>query len=99
MTIHKTNIEEKLANLKSKSSSNTDIIDLVYALFEQDELNENRISESLEQPKTLLENDFDFEALETECKKVEDLSEEDQETILAKCNDIITGVIELDQAA
>ncbi len=66
MTIHKTNIEEKLANLKSKSSSNTDIIDQVYALFEQDELNENRISESLEQPKTLLENDFDFEALETE---------------------------------
>ena len=41
----------------------------------------------------------EFEALETECKKVEDLSEEDQETILAKCNDIITGVIELDQAA
>lgn len=66
MTFHKTNIEEKLAILKEKTSSDTDILNQVYQILEKDTQHEDRISEDLQKPKEVFGNDFVFDRLETE---------------------------------
>ena len=66
MTFHKTNIEEKLAALKGKTSSETDILNQVYYILEKDKKEEKRISKELKKPEEVTSNHFVFDKLETE---------------------------------
>ncbi|MEM8927566.1 MAG: hypothetical protein AAGC45_05145 [Bacteroidota bacterium] len=65
MTFHKTNIEEKLAALKGKTSSETDLLNQVYQILEKDGKEEKRISKRLKKPEEISSNDFSFDQLET----------------------------------
>lgn len=65
MTFRKTNIEEKLASLKGKTSTEPDILDQVYQILEKDGKHEKRISNGLKKPEAISSNDFVFDKLET----------------------------------
>jgi hypothetical protein len=66
MMFHKTNIEEKLAVYKDKTSSENQILNQVYQILKR----ESEISEGIEKrtakPKHQLTNNFSFDELETD---------------------------------
>ena len=66
MTFHKTNIENKLAALKEKTSSETDILNQVYQILEKAGEDDQRISKGLYKAREISHNAFIFDKLETE---------------------------------
>jgi len=65
MALHKTNIEEKLAILKGKTSSETDVLHQVYQILEKDQKNNSRIRKGLRKTQEVSHNPFIFDQLET----------------------------------
>ncbi|MBO3117406.1 hypothetical protein J4050_11650 [Winogradskyella sp. DF17] len=65
MILKKTNIEEKLHRLKTKTSKEDDILKAVKDILKKDDLKEKRILETVTKGESFNENDFDFDLLET----------------------------------
>ncbi|WP_121666637.1 hypothetical protein [Mesonia aquimarina] len=65
MKISKTNIQEKLSNLKNKQVAEKEILDDVFKILKEDTLIEESIIESLGEESAAIKNDFNFELLET----------------------------------
>ena len=65
MTFQKTNIEEKLALLRGKTISETDILAQVHQILQKDAKEEKCISENLRKSNGVFSNDFIFDELET----------------------------------
>ena len=61
----RTNIEEKLHNLRSQTSQEDKVLDEVYELLRQDQHKEDRISANISGNTQIPANDFDFDLLET----------------------------------
>jgi len=66
MTFQKTNIEEKLARLKVKTTPDTDILEQVYQILAKDIEKERKIEESIHAPKKIAGNNFVFDHMEAE---------------------------------
>ncbi|MCE2611963.1 hypothetical protein LVD13_03195 [Flavobacteriaceae bacterium D16] len=62
----RTNIEEKLYNLRSQTSQEDKLLGEVYELLRQDQEKENRITANISGASAKPANEFDFDLLETE---------------------------------
>jgi hypothetical protein len=65
MLLKKTNIEEKLHNLKNKHYVEEDVLQAVKKILEKDTLKDEKILETINSGSSKISNDFDFELLET----------------------------------
>ncbi len=66
MLLKKTNIEEKLHALHIKHSDSDNLIQQVQEILEKDTENRNRITNNLKKELEGINNDFDFDLLETD---------------------------------
>lgn len=66
MLISRTNIHTKLLRERDKNTSNTDILEQVARIFEEDRLRESDILQTLQGTTTDGINNFDFDLLETD---------------------------------
>jgi hypothetical protein len=66
MLLQKTNIEDKLAKIKSKGQASDVILQEVYTILEEDSRNQERIENTIRNDKALLINSFDFDLLESD---------------------------------
>jgi hypothetical protein len=65
MLLKKTNIEEKLQRFKQKTTPETQIINAVRDILNEDDLSDQRILETVSNGKSGDQNNFDFDLLET----------------------------------
>ncbi|WP_394748595.1 hypothetical protein [Spongiimicrobium salis] len=65
MLLQKTNIERKLAEAKKRQKTETMLLQEVYTFLAQDTAKEHRIEKNIQQGSTVIQNRFDFDALET----------------------------------
>lgn len=66
MIFPKTNIEEKLKNLKIKGSEKDRILEQVNQILKEDDSNQRRIEKNIVVNRNEVANNFDFELLETD---------------------------------
>lgn len=64
MMFQKTDIEDKLATLKQKTSAEPDVLQMVREILKKDEENEHRIKEGIRGSKAINGNTFVFDELE-----------------------------------
>ncbi|VAW12489.1 FIG01018642: hypothetical protein [hydrothermal vent metagenome] len=66
MLLQKTNIEDKLAKVKTKGLASDIILQEVYTILEEDSRNQERIENTIRGDKALPINNFDFDLLESD---------------------------------
>ena len=66
MVFKRTNIEEKLKNLKTKRTSEEAILDSVRAILDKEQQKDERILETMNAKNVTDSNNFDFDLLETQ---------------------------------
>lgn len=66
MIFQKTNIEEKLKNLKIKGLEKDVILEQVHQILKDDDSNQERIEKNISGSRSRIANNFDFDLLETE---------------------------------